>query len=151
AGFATGGGWYYYDQASGERVNFGFMAKATVSKNKTNYQGSLLVIRHKANGDVVKIKSNVFDGYSIKTGTCNAVTFSGKATYSYNGSSLGNFDFAGYGEDCGTPGTTDKFALYHGYSPNEVSTSTTLAGLPGSAKTLMGGNIQVPQPGGSGK
>jgi large repetitive protein len=147
SGFATGGGWYYYD-SNGERVNFGFMAKATVNKSKTNYQGSLLVIRHKSNGDVIKIKSNVFEGYSIKAATstsCPAATFSGKATYSVNGISVGNYAFTGYGEDCGEPGTTDKFSLYHAYSPNAASTSATLANLIGLAKGIQGGNIQVPK------
>ena len=147
AGFATGGGWYWYDAAKTEKVNFGFMAKATIVNNKkTNFQGSLLVIRHKSDGTIVRVKSNVFDGYNIQTvGSCFAASFGGKANYQENGVTIGNYQFSGYAEDCGEPGTTDKFGLYQAYSPNAVTTSPTLAGVQASAKTLTGGNIQVPK------
>jgi hypothetical protein len=135
-GFATGGGWF--TAANGDRVNFGFMAKATTNNKKTVYQGSMLVIRHTAAGDVIRAKSNVFDGYSISG---NAVTFTGKANYTVNDAAIGNFQFTGYGLD----GNPDKFGLYLASNPNDVATSATLAGLGASAKTLGGGNIQVPQ------
>jgi hypothetical protein len=141
-GFATGGGWI---TLGGDRVNFGFQAKATVNKTKTNYQGSVLVIRHLPDGSIIRAKSNVFDGYAI-VGT--TATFTGKATYSVNGTSLGNFTFTGYAEDNGTPGKgVDKFGFYLASAGNQIATSTTLAGLPASAIVLGGGNIQVPQPG----
>jgi hypothetical protein len=159
AGFTTGGGWYWHNGVvGGEKVNFGFMAKATVNNKKTNYQGSLLVIRHKTNGDIIKVKSNVFEGYSIGTtvSNCTPASFSGKATYAVNGVSAGNFAFIGYGVDCGEPGTSDKFGLYHAHTPAlnyEIATSTTAAGVSGatSLKTIIGGNIQVPQPSGGGR
>jgi hypothetical protein len=150
AGFTTGGGWYWYDQTNypGEKVNFGFMAKATTNNKKTVFQGSLLVIRHKTDGSVVKIKSNVFEGYSIgsTSGDCTPATFTGKATYAVNGVSEGNFAFTGYGLDCGEPGTADKFSLYHAKSPNAVSTAASVGALSTSSKTIVGGNVQVPQP-----
>jgi hypothetical protein len=142
-GFATGGGWY----ADGDdRINFGFQAKATVNNRKTVYQGGLLVIRHKPNGDEIRVKSNVFDGYSISG---NAVTFTGKATYSVNGVTLAgdNYPFTGYAQDNGTPGAgVDKFGLYYAKSPNEIATASALSSLVSSAKTISGGNVQVPQP-----
>jgi hypothetical protein len=145
-GFSTGGGWY--TDANGDRVNFGFMAKATVNNRKTVYQGSLLAILHKANGDEIRIKSNVFDGYSIGSGSSsNTTTFTGKANYSVNGLSDGNYTFTGYGQDNGTPGAgVDLFGLYLARAGNEIGTSATLSGLAGSALPLKGGNIQVPQP-----
>ncbi len=151
AGFTTGGGWYWYDETNfpGEKVNFGFMAKTTTNNKKTVFQGSLLVIRHKADGSVVKVKSNVFEGYSIGStdgNGCTPATFSGKATYSVNGTSEGNFAFTGYGLDCGEPGSSDKFSLYHAKSPNAVSTAASVGTLAASAKTIAGGNVQVPQP-----
>src|SRR5262249_1125117 len=140
-GFATGGGWFTME--NGDRVNFGFEVKATVNKQKTVYQGSVLVIRH-VGLDVIKVKGNVFDGYAIQN---NTVTFSGKATYSLNGVSSGNFAYTGYGEDNATSGAgADKFGLYLGLSGNQVATAATLADLISSAKLLSGGNIQVPQP-----
>jgi len=143
AGFATGGGWYWF---GGDRVNFGFMAKATVvNSKKVNYQGALLVIRHRPDGTVIKVKSNVFEGYSVQ-GT--EVTFSGKANYSTNGVTDGNYAFTGYGNDLGTSGGgVDKFGLYYTRPGNLVATSATILGLPASAVTLEGGNIQTPQPG----
>lgn len=145
-GFATGGGWY--TDANGDRVNFGFMAKASVNNRKTVYQGSLLAILHKANGDEIRIKSNVFDGYSIGSGaSSNTTTFTGKANYSVNGLSDGNYTFTGYGQDNGTPGAgVDLFGLYLARAGNEIATSPTLSGLAASARTINGGNIQVPQP-----
>jgi hypothetical protein len=150
AGFTTGGGWYWYDQQNypGEKVNFGFMAKTTTNNKKTVFQGSLLVIRHLTDGSIIKIKSNVFEGYSVGTtsNNCTPATFSGKATYSVNGVSDGNYAFTGYGMDCGEPGTADKFSLYHAKSPNAVSTAGSVGELSTKAKTLAGGNVQVPQP-----
>jgi hypothetical protein len=146
-GFATGGGWFLAE--NGDRMNFGFMAKASVNNRKTVYQGSLLVIRHTSTGEVIKAKSNVFDGYSVKAYTTGggSTTFTGKANYTVNGVSIGNFSFTGYAEDLGTPGSgVDKFGLYLASAGNQVATSTTLAGLVSSAKTLQGGNNQVPQP-----
>ena len=61
-GFVTGGGTYEF---YGDRVNFGFVGKATTNKNNTAYKGNVLVIRHKPNGDVVRIKSNVFNSLSL--------------------------------------------------------------------------------------
>jgi hypothetical protein len=143
AGFATGGGWYTF---GGDRVNFGFMAKATVvNSKKVNYQGALLVIRRRPDGTVIKVKSNMFEGYSLQ-GT--EVTFSGKANYFINGISDGNYAFTGYGNDLGTSGGgVDKFGLYYPRPGNLVATSATILGLPASAVTLAGGNIQAPQPG----
>jgi hypothetical protein len=126
AGFATGGGWYTF---GGDRVNFGFMAKATVvNSKKVNYQGALLVIRHRPDGTVIKVKSNMFEGYSLQ-GT--EVTFSGKANYFVNGISDGNYAFTGYGNDLGTSGGgVDKFGLYYPRPGNLVATSATILGLP---------------------
>ncbi|NJD10938.1 MAG: Ig-like domain repeat protein, partial [Gemmatimonadetes bacterium] len=146
-GFATGGGWYLMD---GDRVNFGFMAKSTVNNRKTVFQGSFLLIRHMANGDIVKVKSNVFDGYSIKAlNPGGQVTFTGKANYSVNGSAVGNYSFTGYGRDVQEPGTGfDRFGIYYSMNGNVVATSPTVAGLTTDAnsRVLQGGNIQVPQP-----
>jgi hypothetical protein len=139
-GFTTGGGWFYEGT---DHVNFGFEAKANINKNKVSYQGGVLIIRHLPDGSVIRAKSNVFDGYTILNSTAS---FTGKATYSVNGTSLGNFAFTGYAEDNGTPGTgVDKFGFYLAYAGNQIQTST-LANLKTSAITISGGNIQVPQP-----
>jgi len=85
----------------------------------------------------------VFDGYSVK-GT--EVTMTGKGNYSTDGLSDGNYAFTAYGNDLATSGANfDKFGLYLARSGNLLGTSTTIAGLTASAKTLEGGNIQVPQ------
>jgi len=49
------------------------------------------------------------------------------------------------GEDCGDPGSSDRFGLYHAMSSNDLATTTMLSQLASSAKTLGGGNVQVPK------
>jgi hypothetical protein len=153
-GFVTGGGTYLMN---GDRVNIGFVGKIVQNKKNSIVKGSLLVIRHKSNGEVARIKSNVFDGLAIGTGSnAGTATFSGKANDSVNGLvDPTNYDFTAYVLDGGTPGAgVDKFSLFHGKgnaaAGYEVRTSATLAALKSlsSVMTLTGGNIQVPQPSG---
>jgi hypothetical protein len=141
-GFATGGGSFLLD---GERVTFGFTMKYL--KNGTNLQGNLIVVRHRADGTTVRLKSNSLEGLAItQAGTCGVASFSGKATYTRWDAATqayvttGNTQFTAYAEDCNNPGTgPDAFWLTSGGS---------LLSMPGTAAankaTLSGGNIAVP-------
>jgi hypothetical protein len=141
-GFATGGGSFMLD---GERVTFGFTMKYL--KNGTNLQGNLIVVRHRADGTTVRLKSNSLEGLAItQAGTCGVASFSGKATYTRWDAATqayvttGNTPFTAYAEDCNNPGTgPDAFWLTSGGS---------LLSMPGTAAankaTLSGGNIAVP-------
>jgi hypothetical protein len=141
-GFATGGGSFMLDE---ERVTFGFTMKYL--KNNTNLQGNLIVVRHRADGTTVRLKSNALEGLAItQAGTCGVASFSGKATYTkwdaatQSYVTTGNTPFTAYAEDCNNPGTgPDAFWLTSGGS---------LLSMPGTATankaTLSGGNIAVP-------
>ena len=143
-GFITGGGRYMLD---GERVNFGFTVK--YNKKGTQPQGSLLVVRHHANGATTRAKSNVLSGLAVYSD--KSATFSGKANYyDHTGAWLGNLAFTAYVQDVAEPGINkDLFGLYVAVTDaNGVATTSALTGVKASAKVIVGGNIQVPQPSG---
>jgi uncharacterized protein len=142
-GFATGGGWYYWPGTTDKTI-FGFVMK--YNKGGTSPKGSLLVVRHFADGTIARIKSNSLSGLAIQTiNSCGIATFSGKATYmawdvtagAYVTS--GGITFSVYASDCNNPGTgIDSFWV-------RSTDKLTMPGTgSGGAVALGGGNIVVP-------
>jgi hypothetical protein len=146
AGYATGGGWFYWPGTQ-DRTNFGFVTR--YGKNGANPKGSLLVIRHTAEGNY-RLKSNALTGLSVaeatgSDGTYGWVTLIGKATYGELGAEpLGNYTFKLYAEDRNEPGTgIDRFwisAIKDGKPIAPLTVSPTAAG----ALPIGGGNIAIP-------
>jgi hypothetical protein len=142
-GFATGGGWFWWPGTT-DKTNFGFTMK--YNKKGTNLQGSLLMIRHTADGNF-RIKSNALFGLAVGDGDgMGWASFSGKATYKEPLwlDAEGNHEFTVYVEDRGADGIdqiwiqlTDKDRVLIG----EMSMTA-----PGDGNTvpIEGGNIVVP-------
>ena len=142
-GFTTGGGTISWP-GTGEKTNFGFTIK--YNKSQTNTQGSLLVIRHRPDGSIYRMKSNALGGMAISGATA---TFSGKATYIEPGwpDATGNNSFVAYVEDNREPGTgQDKFWVQVTAGSNGLYLPGPAAG---NAQVLSGGNIVVPHVNGS--
>ncbi len=153
-GFTTGGGWYTDNNSN--RVNFGFVAKTLKSGQ---IQGSVLLIVHAPEGNYT-VKSNVMGTLSISkdaTGTFYTATLTGKATYSIppsqgllycNDRKCGGYTFTVYVEDRQEPGTGfDRFWIQVKDPSGVIVTKVSLAPPAATnAKTIDGGNIQVPQP-----
>jgi hypothetical protein len=142
-GFTTGGGTVAWP-GGGERTTFGFTIK--YNKGGTNPQGSLVVVRHMADGSTYRVKSNALDGLALSPSTSGTgyATFSGKATYLEPGwaTAQGNVGFAVYVEDNNEPGAdVDRFWL-------QVTGGMGMPGPgPGNAQALAGGNVVVPHAG----
>jgi len=144
-GFTTGGGWFYWPGTQ-DKTNFGYTMK--YNKNATNVQGSLLIIRHLADGSIYRIKSNMLGGLALSPSTAfpGWASFSGKCSYSGPDSvdNTGGQQFMVYVTDGNNPGTLSDtfwftvlgraFTLDNG---NKVADS-------GEIVTLNGGNIVVP-------
>jgi uncharacterized repeat protein (TIGR01451 family) len=166
-GFTTGGGTYTDD--NGNRVNFGFTAKVLKSGQ---VQGSMLTVVHTPKG-VYTLKSNSMGALAISSVNDSSgkplywtATFTGKATYGVPPSQpplycgdrkCGGYTWTVYVEDRKEPGTgSDKYWI-QAKDPNTPGTPLltliSIAGTPANvyAKTIDGGNIQVPQPQSSGK
>ena len=145
-GFTTGGGWFYWPE-SGEKTTFGYTMK--YNRRNTNLQGSLLVIRHMADGSSYRIKSNALDGLALGQGAgLGWATFSGKNTYLQPGmlEPEGGYAFVAYVEDANEPGSgSDRFwvAVY-----DKSGVVVPGLSLPRAAQDhavpLGGGNIVVP-------
>jgi hypothetical protein len=141
-GFTTGGGTFAWP-GTGERTNFGYTMK--YNQNGTNARGNLLVIRHRADGTIDRLKSNSIEGLALSSATATPpwATFNGKATYQEAGwsTAVGNYLFQVYVEDNDEPGTgNDKVWLQvNGGSVFYMSGSPSA-----EAQPLTGGNIQVP-------
>lgn len=144
-GFTTGGGWFYWPGTT-DRTSFGYTMK--YKKNGANASGSLLLIRHLADGTKYRIKSNALGGLAIGDGGAfDWATFTGKATYLEPGwaDALGNYSFVTYVEDHGVPGGGDRFWIQvRDRNGNIVSASSLTAPGATTAATLGGGNIVVP-------
>jgi hypothetical protein len=153
AGFVTGGGRIELLNANNvnERVNFGLVFNYT-GKGKTAPKGNLVVIRHLTNGDVCRGKTNAIDAPAVSGKTAS---FSGKGNYgctrpngtTYDGA--GNITLTGWVEDNGQGSNAtgpDRFWIS---IPATNSVLKMPATASAQAKPLLGGNIQVPQPGGS--
>ncbi len=149
-GFATGGGWF---RDAGNRVNFGFNVKFL---NSGNMKGSLLTIVRKPEGNYI-VKSNAMGIMAIKKDSTNmfwTATFNGKATYQApatlgcGSNKCGNYQFTVYVEDRKEPGAGyDRFWLQLKDPSGNIVTDVSFPTLaPANAKTIEGGNIQVPQP-----
>jgi hypothetical protein len=150
-GYATGGGWFYWPDTvdpstgyPGDKTNFGFVMK--YNKSGTSPKGSLIIVRHFADGTIARLKSNALTTLAIKTsGMCGTATLSGKATYMAwdvgTGTyvNTGGIPFTVYASDCNNPGTgNDSFWVR----------STGNLTMPGTgsdgAIVISGGNIAIP-------
>jgi len=148
---ATGGGWFRWPNENGtpnptgDKTNLGFVMKY---KKGGNAQGSALVIRHRPDGTIVRMKSNMISAVSVGTGTNYGWgVMTGKATYDDTADAIdqvGGIGFTVYAEDWNEPGTLqDKFWV-------QVSNPTGPAYLtlqsPSStyATPINGGNIAIP-------
>jgi len=142
-GFVTGGGWFNWPGTT-DKTNFGFVMQ--YGKNGSTLKGSLLLIRHTADG-IIRIKSNSLTPGSLVLGTTTApmgwASFAGKCTYSVSseGISDGTPLFKVYVEDGNNPGTGfDKFWIQvDGHASLSMSPMAS-----SSAVTIVGGNIAVP-------
>lgn len=148
-GFATGGGWFYWPGTEdgaypGDKTNFGFHLK--FNKKGKNVQGGLLVIRHRADGTIVRLKSNAMDGFAIgDEGNLGWATANGKATYINQQTmtdAVGNQQFLFYAEDHDEPGTgVDRFWVQAPTTDGELSLPSEAAA---KAVEISGGNIAIP-------
>ena len=149
-GFSTGGG-SYVDADSGDRVTFAYTVK--FNKKLTNVKGNLVVIRHTDEG-VYRLKSNKIDGLAVGSGSgFNWASFTGKATYKEPAwvDAVGNYEFAVYVEDHGTPGKdADRFWLTAQRGGVVAEGLSTDGPAVDTAATLVGGNIVVPHQSGGG-
>jgi len=145
-GFTTGGGWFYWPGTT-DKTNFGYVMQ--YGKNGVNLKGNLLLIRHLANGDIIRIKSNSLNAGSLTLGTNDTpmgwASFSGKCTYTVVSggiaTSVGNVTFKVYVEDRSEPGTgVDRFWI----QVNEYPLVTLNTPQQSNAVALNGGNIVVP-------
>jgi hypothetical protein len=160
-GFTTGGGWF---NAGDAKVNFGFNAKILKSGQ---VQGSLLTIFKRANGNYVT-KSNAMGALAVSKvsgQTYYSATLRGKATYQVPSSDpkltpwcpsdwkCGGYTFTVYVEDQKEPGAgIDRFWIeVKDPSGTVVAKASFDPPAASNAKTIVGGNIQVPQPQSSGK
>jgi SdrD B-like domain/Bacterial Ig domain/Prealbumin-like fold domain len=155
-GFTTGGGWFNYGDA---KVNFGFNAKILKSGQ---VQGSLLTIFKRANGNYI-VKSNAMGALAVTkvaNQTYYSATLDGKATYGVPITDpalapfcpgvwkCGGYSFRAYVEDIKEPGAgSDRYWIEVKDPSGVVVAKASLpSGAGVNAKTIVGGNIQVPQP-----
>ncbi len=161
-GFTTGGGWFYWPPTQeqldndpeypGDKTNFGYTMK--YNKKQTNIQGSLLVIRHLADGTIYRLKSNSLGGLSLGTNYPSMpfgwASFTGSATYQEPNwtDAVGNYSFTAYVEDNNEPGTgNDNFWIE---VKNKAKTVVSPLSLSKDkyghaiAVPILGGNIVVP-------
>jgi hypothetical protein len=150
-GFTTGGGWFYWP-GTDEKTNFGYTMK--YNKKGTKVQGSLLLIRHPADGTIYRVKSNALEGLALgesKYPLYGWASFSGKATYkdpAYEEypEPVGNHTFVVYVEDWDEPGTgIDQFWIEVMDGDGMVIPIMSMDGdAVGNTVGLKGGNIVVP-------
>jgi len=157
-GHTTGGGWFHWPGTS-DKTNFGYTMK--YGKNGKNVKGSLLLIRHMAEGGKYRIKSNALSGLAIGSvseesgGPYGWASFSGKSTYldPTMEEPEGNYSFTVYVEDRNEPGSEeDQFWITarakDGSTIPAMSISTMylpdLPSAPDHAVEIQGGNIVAP-------
>jgi hypothetical protein len=142
-GFTTGGGWLYWP-GTNERTNFGYTMK--YNNQGQQVKGSLLLIRHLADGSIYRVKSNALYGLSLGDSVGGGepfgwASFTGKSTYKEPDwpEPIGNHDFVVYVEDRAEPGAgNDRFWI-------EVTGGMSLpAPATDEAIIIGGGNIVVP-------
>lgn len=152
-GFATGGGWFSWPE-TGEKTNLGFTMK--YNKKGANLSGNLLLIRHRDDGTIYRVKSNALEGLALSPmeSPFGYASFSGKATYkSWDWEEpVGNHGFVVYVEDYGEPGGNDRFWIRvldkDRVTVGELSMEEQAAD---NAVTLQRGNIVVPHTPGGGQ
>jgi hypothetical protein len=145
-GFASGGGWFYWPGTL-DKTNFGFTMK--YGKKGRKVKGSLLMIRHLADGTKYRVKSNALEGLALGDATdFGWASFSGKATYLEPGwdDPVGNYEFTAYVEDHNEPGTgLDRFWIeVRDRDRNVVDASSIATPAEDEAIEISGGNIVVP-------
>jgi hypothetical protein len=148
-GFTTGGGWFHWPGTM-DKTNFGYTMK--YGKNGKNVKGNLLLIRHLADGQKYRIKSNALSGLAVGTsddsGAYGWASFSGKATYLEPGMSepVGNHGFTVYVEDRNEPGSgADRFWITARDQSGSVIPGMSLSEpAPGNTVSIQGGNIVAP-------
>jgi len=154
-GFTTGGGWFTWP-GTADRTNFGYTMK--YNKQRTNIQGSLLLIRHLPDSDeIYRVKSNALYGLALgedRSVPMGWASFSGKATYLEPDwpEPIGNHAFVVYVEDRNEPGTgVDRFWIEVKDKDGNVVAVMSM-NRPATADTvpLQGGNIVVPHSGSGG-
>ncbi len=167
-GFTTGGGWFNYVDpliaANNAKVNFGFNAKILKSGQ---VQGSLLTIFKRANGNYI-VKSNAMGALAVTKVTGQSyysATLDGKATYAVPLTDpalapfcpgvwkCGGYTFRVYVEDIKEPGAGYDRYWIEVKDPSGVIVTKARIQSPAAtnAVTIVGGNIQVPQPQSGGK
>jgi hypothetical protein len=154
-GFTTGGGWFYWPETE-DKTNFSFTIK--YSKKGNSAKGSLLIIRHLADGSIFRLKSNALEGLAV--GESDDPLFgwasaNGKATYREPGwpDPVGNYRFIVYVEDHGEPGRgADRLWLKVHDKDDDVVSAMSIDPPPtANAVVINGGNIVVPHGKGGGK
>ena len=118
-----------------------------------------MIILHRADGSIYRVKSNAISGLALGTGNDGEdfgwASFSGKSTYREPGwvDAVGNHTFIVYVEDHGTPGAdTDAFWIeIRDKDGALIDASSMLPAADANAVLLGGGNIVVPHEGGNGK
>jgi hypothetical protein len=151
-GFTTGGFQFLWP-GTDDRTTGGYTMK--YNKKWTKVQGSLLLIRHLADGTKYRIKSNALYGLALGSGPdFGWATFNGKSTYSEPGwlDAEGNHEFIVYVEDHGEPGASvDRLWLEVIDKQGNVRQGLSMAHpATANAETLIGGNIVVPHTNGGG-
>jgi hypothetical protein len=152
---ATVGGWFRWPVDSngsptttGDKTNFGFVMKY---KKGGNPQGSALVIRHRPDGSIVRMKSNMISAVSVGTGNGYGWgVMTGKATYDDTADlidQVGGVGFTVYAEDWNEPGTLqDKFwvQVNNPTGPAYLTLPAPNAAPHLDAIPINGGNIAIP-------
>jgi len=157
-GFTTGGGFLYWPGTNdpeagyrGDRTSFGYTMK--YNRSGTKIQGSLLLIRHHADGTIDRIKSNALYGLALGTfapadETYGWASFAGKSTYKAPqwAEPEGNYEFSVYVEDRNEAGTgVDRFWIKVWDGDRIPVLSLSLSELAAvHAVPISGGNIVVP-------
>jgi hypothetical protein len=135
------------------RVNFGLNAKYLKSGQ---LQGSFLAIFHRSDGRY-QVKSNAMGTLAVaqdRAGGFWTATLTGKATFGApyllpcGATKCGNYQFTVYIEDRAEPGArADRFwTALADPTGGPVAIASFPTPAPANARTLDGGNIQVPQP-----
>jgi hypothetical protein len=147
AEFATAGGKFRYPD-SDDLVNFGLSVNLT-GKGKSTARGNFIAIRHKANGDICRAKSNAIEVPAISGITAS---FTGKGNYvctrpngtTYDGA--GNQTVYGWMQDNGEPGqwgTNPDRIWIRMTAPN--SAVAMIVPASSNSEPLIGGNVKVPK------
>ncbi len=145
-GYTTGGGSFLWP-GTDEVVNFGYTMK--YNKKGQKVKGSLLLIRHVADGSIYRVKSNALYGLALGEGDgFGWASFSGKSTYldPTMPDPEGNHDFVVYVEDRNEPGDgVDRFWIEMHDKDNAVIPALSMdRGAADHAVPIEGGNLVVP-------